>query len=119
MRKKSSVSGCSFLATVHWRMKGVSASLPDAGDCDSRLFAGCATASVQSKLKGWLDPNAACCGLDFWGLMAKKERSIGRMASWLVPVACAQILNLCTLLLLSMQRDNTKAATANVVGADF
>jgi hypothetical protein len=29
------------------------------------LFAGWATASVQSKLKGWLDPNAACCGLVF------------------------------------------------------
>lgn len=57
MRKKSSVLGCSFLARVHWRMKGVSASLPEAGDCDSRLFAGWATASFQSNLKGWLDAN--------------------------------------------------------------
>jgi len=52
-------------------MNGVSESAAAGEDVVSGLFAGWATASVQSKLKGWLDPNVvwisdlalAYCGL--------------------------------------------------------
>jgi len=48
------------------------------------LFAGWATASVQSKLKGWLDPSAvwipdlwlACCGTS-GGLFGQERKNAG------------------------------------------